>query len=476
MLDFSPNTSQQRCDDSDLTPCPSSKDGAADRASVAARPSLPDARAAELDAAMRLLLVPGIGVGRLRQLRIACGTFMRALDADPVAFAGALGMELAEAARLLTAARSRGEDAARELANIARLGATTRILSDDAYPALLRSSPDPPETLFVRGDLAAEPEPAVAIVGSRHATAYGRLEAGRLAAELAERGVVVVSGGARGIDAEAHRGALRAGGRTIAVFAPGFAHPYPSEHRALFDAIVESGGALVTEQLTHISARPELFPRRNRIIAGLSLVTVVIEAANRSGALLTARIAVDDLSRDAACMPGPVGSAQSAGCHRAIREGWAMLVTGAADVCEILFAARHLAAGAVEAAARGVEAAARGVDAAARGVDATARGVDATARGGHTGVVRPPGKRHATQPSVAQGGAATSTAPRAEISPDASALDSVLRRRRRASLDELMDELGWEVSRTTLALLDLERAGRVARDPDGGFASRKGVK
>jgi DNA protecting protein DprA len=401
---------------------------------------------------------------------------MRALDADPVAFAGALGMELAEAARLLTAARSRGEDAARELANIARLGATTRILSDDAYPALLRSSPDPPETLFVRGDLAAEPEPAVAIVGSRHATAYGRLEAGRLAAELAERGVVVVSGGARGIDAEAHRGALRAGGRTIAVFAPGFAHPYPSEHRALFDAIVESGGALVTEQLTHISARPELFPRRNRIIAGLSLVTVVIEAANRSGALLTARIAVDDLSRDAACMPGPVGSAQSAGCHRAIREGWAMLVTGAADVCEILFAARHLAAGAVEAAARGVEAAARGVDAAARGVDATARGVDATARGGHTGVVRPPGKRHATQPSVAQGGAATSTAPRAEISPDASALDSVLRRRRRASLDELMDELGWEVSRTTLALLDLERAGRVARDPDGGFASRKGVK
>ena len=469
MLDFSPNTSQQRCDDSDLTPCPSSKDGAADRASVAARPSLPDARAAELDAAMRLLLVPGIGVGRLRQLRIACGTFMRALDADPVAFAGALGMELAEAARLLTAARSRGEDAARELANIARLGATTRILSDDAYPALLRSSPDPPETLFVRGDLAAEPEPAVAIVGSRHATAYGRLEAGRLAAELAERGVVVVSGGARGIDAEAHRGALRAGGRTIAVFAPGFAHPYPSEHRALFDAIVESGGALVTEQLTHISARPELFPRRNRIIAGLSLVTVVIEAANRSGALLTARIAVDDLSRDAACMPGPVGSAQSAGCHRAIREGWAMLVTGAADVCEILFAARHLAAGAVEAAARGVEAAARGVDAAARGVDATARG-------GHTGVVRPPGKRHATQPSVAQGGAATSTAPRAEISPDASALDSVLRRRRRASLDELMDELGWEVSRTTLALLDLERAGRVARDPDGGFASRKGVK
>jgi DNA protecting protein DprA len=364
-------------------------------------------------------------------------------------------MELAEAARLLTAARSRGEDAARELANIARLGATTRILSDDAYPALLRSSPDPPETLFVRGELAAEPEPAVAIVGSRHATAYGRLEAGRLAAELVERGVVVVSGGARGIDAEAHRGAMRAGGRTIAVFAPGFAHPYPSEHRALFDAIVESGGALVTEQLTHISARPELFPRRNRIIAGLSLVTVVIEAANRSGALLTARIAVDDLSRDAACMPGPVGSAQSAGCHRAIREGWATLVTGAADVCEILFAARHLAAGAVEAAARGV---------------------DAAARGGHTGVVRPPGKRRATQPSGAQGGTATSTAPSAEISSDASALDSVLRRRRRASLDELMDELGWEVSRTTLALLELERAGRVARDPDGGFASRKGVK
>ena len=117
--------------------------------------------------------------------------------------------------------------------------------------------------------------------------------------------MTVVSGGARGIDAEAHRGALRAGGRTIAVLATGFAQPYPIEHAQLFETVVAGGGALVTEQPSFVTARPDLFPRRNRVIAALSLVTVVVEAANRSGALLTARIAVDDLSREAACMPGP---------------------------------------------------------------------------------------------------------------------------------------------------------------------------
>lgn len=431
----------------------------------------PRARESEVDAAIRLLLVPGIGVGRLRQLRLACGGFARALSAEPSEVAAAIRVEPAEAARLVAMAREQGGAAADAREALARVGADFRLLEDDRYPELLRASPDPPETLFVRGALPREPEPAVAIVGSRRATAYGRLEAGRLSSELAERGIVVVSGGARGIDAEAHRGAMRAGGRTISVFAPGFGHPYPDEHRPLFDAILESGGALITEQLAHVTARPELFPRRNRIIAGLALVTVVVEAANRSGALLTARLAVDDLSRDAACMPGPVGSPQSAGCHRAIREGWATLVTGAQDVCEILYEARHLLAGATEAAA-GVGAGAH--HAGGLGESAPPARTDRIAPSSRSAMMARAQSTRQCAPQFHP----TAGAPSDEIgiSCDAEAIERSLRRRGRAVLDELSDELGWEISRTTLALLELERAERICREPQGGFTPRRGVK
>ena len=414
-------------------------------------------RDGELDAALRLIAVPGIGVGRLRALRESFGGFAGALAAEPEGIAAALRIDASSAARMMALARDGVEVSRAERLHAAGCGASIRMLADLEYPDLLRASPDPPELLFVRGELRALPEPAVAIVGSRRATAYGKLEAGRLAAELAERGVTIVSGGARGIDAEAHRGAMRAGGRTIAVLASGFAHPYPAEHAPLFDAILEAGGAVITEQLSGIEPRPELFPRRNRIIAGLSLVTVVIEAATRSGALLTARIAVDDLSRDAACLPGPVGSALSAGCHKAIREGWASLVTSADDVCELLLAARQLAVGAVEAAGRASPPRPR-----RRGGDAPPKPSDRASSAAHAARARLP-----DQPSKEP--------PASTRSPDAREAIAVLGRIGPAVIDEIAIELGWEFPRLALALLEVERAGLARRDAHGLYVAKGGA-
>jgi DNA processing protein len=387
-----------------------------------------DRRDAEVDAALRFLLVPGIGVGRMRLLRESYGTFAAALLADAAGAAVALRVDPAEAARLLAAARRADDALGIEREQARRSGVAFRLLSDRDYPELLRASPDPPELLFVRGELDAAPEAAVAIVGSRRA----------MSVALAEHGMTIVSGGARGIDAEAHRGALRAGGRTIAVLATGFAHPYPSEHVGLFESIVEGGGALVTEQPSFVTARPDLFPRRNRVIASLSLVTVVVEAALRSGALLTARIAVDDLSRDVGCVPGPVTSALSAGCHRAIREGWATLVTCADDVVAMLAGARTLVSGAQEAAQR----------------------------------VRADPKPPALTPRASSRAVQRET-PRSNDAPmrskDASELSAAIHRLGRAGFDELERELAWTVPRIATAALELELLGLAERDAEGAF-------
>ena len=382
----------------------------------------------EAKAALRLLMSDGIGHARLRALRRRFGSACAALAADDAAFADALGVARSDALRARATARSLDLGPALSAMHAARI---TAILEDSPeYPQLLLASHDPPALLLAAGTLAPEPEPAVAIVGSRRATAYGRVHAGSLAVALAERGVTIVSGGARGIDAEAHRGALRAGGRTIAVLATGCAHPYPAEHADLFATIAEAGGCTVTEQPPFVSARPDLFPRRNRIIAALSLVTVVVEAASRSGALLTARIAVDDLGREAGCVPGPIDSATSAGCHRAIREGWAQLVTDADDICELLEAARTVALGAREIAAR------------------------------------------AATPPAPKAREATISAPAREFSPDASAILGAVRAERRAGLDELERLLEWPVPRIARATLELEVAGAIARDAEGAFVPR----
>jgi len=205
-----------------------------------------------------------------------------------------------------------------------------RILSrDDAeYPSMLAALPDAPVVLYVKGELA-DGRVRVALVGSRRATAYGRQIARGLAADLAALGVEVVSGGARGIDTWAHRGALEAGGRTVAVLGCGFAHTYPPENEALFRAITASG-AIVSEFSIGTAPLAENFPRRNRLISALSAGTIVVEATDKSGSLITAGHALEQ-GREVMAVPGPVTSEQSRGCHRLIQQG-AKLVQTVEDV------------------------------------------------------------------------------------------------------------------------------------------------
>jgi len=186
------------------------------------------------------------------------------------------------------------------------------------YPQLLRAVPSPP-ALWVRGALAAEDALAVAIVGSRRATPYGLATAERIAAELAARGVTIVSGLARGIDTAAHRGALEAGGRTLAVLGCGIDIVYPPENRALVRAI-EARGALLSQFAPGTPALPGHFPARNRTLAGLALGVLVVEAAERSGALITAGFA-GDLGREVFAIPGRITSDSSAGTNRLIQDG-----------------------------------------------------------------------------------------------------------------------------------------------------------
>ncbi len=201
------------------------------------------------------------------------------------------------------------------------------------YPPLLRAIPDPPTVLWLRGEVAPEllERPSVAIVGARACSSYGRSVARTLGRELAAAGLVVVSGMARGIDSEAHRGALDAGGVTVAVLGCGIDRDYPAANRDLARRIVEQG-LIISEYEAGVEPAPWRFPARNRIIAGLCMATVVIEARERSGALITADFALED-GREVMVVPGEITSAVSAGSNALLRLG-ATPVTAAADVLE----------------------------------------------------------------------------------------------------------------------------------------------
>jgi DNA processing protein len=205
--------------------------------------------------------------------------------------------------------------------------------SDAEFPALLSPVPTAPDTLHVRGRLVDGDALAVAIVGSRRATPYGLDVAETLAADLAARGVTIVSGLARGIDSAAHRGALRVGGRTIAVLGSGVDVVYPPENQRLADEIVERG-ALVSQFEPGTPPLPHNFPTRNGVIAGLSLAVVVVEAAERSGSLITARLAAE-LGREVLAVPGRVTALESRGANRLIQDG-AALALGWEDVIAAL--------------------------------------------------------------------------------------------------------------------------------------------
>jgi DNA processing protein len=229
-------------------------------------------------------------------------------------------------------ARDMHERAEAEIEKVRQIGAEILILDDGVYPSLLREIYDPPVALYVTGAWSeCLEQPCIAMVGSRRCSTYGLNAASMLARDLAQRGVTIVSGFARGIDAAAHRGALEAGGRTVAVLGTGIGESYPRDHKKLGEEILASGGAMVTQFPLATPPVSENFPYRNRIISGLSLGVVVVEAAENSGSLITARLAIEQ-NREVFAVPGNITSRNSFGTNYLIKGAGAKLVQQWQDV------------------------------------------------------------------------------------------------------------------------------------------------
>ena len=224
------------------------------------------------------------------------------------------------------------EKAAEEIEKVRALGGDVIVLDDGVYPQMLREIDDPPIVLYVQGDWQACVEnPCLAFVGSRRSSTYGVNASEMLARDLAKKGVTIVSGLARGIDAAAHRGAVESGGKTIAVIGTGIDQVYPKEHKFLVGQILESGGAIVSQFPLETPPLPENFPYRNRIISGLSLGVVIVEATERSGSLITARLAIEQ-NREVFAVPGNITSSNSYGTNYLIKSAGAKLVQQWQDI------------------------------------------------------------------------------------------------------------------------------------------------
>lgn len=246
-------------------------------------------------------------------------------------FPGSVGQELSgKAMDELLRLKQAGAD--KLLLRLEELGIDQCFWGDKNYPELLKNIPDPPDVLFYRGTLPQGDYKAVSIVGSRRETRYGRNQAFSIARDLAAQGVVIVSGLARGIDTAAHKGALKAGGITIAVLGSGLNHIYPQENKDLAEEIAASGGAVVSELPPNTAPLAFRFPARNRIVSGLSQALLLAEAREKSGTLITVGHALDQ-GREVFAVPGEVDSPGSLIPNRMIREG-ARLCTGADDIME----------------------------------------------------------------------------------------------------------------------------------------------
>jgi DNA processing protein len=292
------------------------------------------------EALVALNLIEGIGPVRVRRLLEQFGDAAAVLSASPDQLRRVNGIGEDTAAAI--ASWEKTVDLAGELKRIADFGCRIVVQSDPEYPALLREIYDPPIVLYVKGDLNADKDRnAVALVGSRQTTHYGVETARRLAYQLAYVGVTVVSGGARGIDTAAHQGALAAKGRTLCVLGTGLNIVFPPENRELFERIAERG-ALLTQFPFNRNGDKQSFAIRNRIIAGMTLGTVVVEADLHSGALITANFATE-YGRQVFAVPGRIDSPRSKGCHDLIKKG-AKLCESAEDVLsefEYLFPASN---------------------------------------------------------------------------------------------------------------------------------------
>jgi len=278
---------------------------------------------------LALLRAPGIGPVRCARLLEHFGSAAVALAADRAEWAR-LGMPDVALDYLRNPDWRRVEQ---DLAWLERPDNHLLPLDDSRYPALLRQIPQAPPLLFVHGDLACLRMPQLAVVGTRNPTPSGRETARQFAAHLAGGGIAITSGLALGIDAAAHQGALAGGGQTIAVMGTSLDQVYPAKHRDLARLIAERG-ALISELPTGTPPLAENFPRRNRLISGLALGVLVVEAAIQSGSLITARLALDQ-GREVFAIPGSIHNPLAKGCHALIRQG-AKLVETAADILEEL--------------------------------------------------------------------------------------------------------------------------------------------
>ena len=285
----------------------------------------------ELDAWLALNLVKGVGP-RLQVLlleRFGSPRAVLAARPEELAEVSGIGRKILEELRQ----QNHLDQARRELAECAELGITLLTRDAATYPATLREIADPPLLLYQQGALIEQDQLAVAVVGSRNCTMYGRRMAEKIATGLSLAGMTIISGLARGIDAVAHQAALKAGGRTIAVCASGLKQIYPPEHLNLA-ADIARNGAVISESPLHRQPTRGLFPQRNRIVSGMSLGVIVIEASSTSGTLHTARHAMEQ-GREVFALPGPIDSRESEGCHALIRDG-VKLVRGVDDILEDL--------------------------------------------------------------------------------------------------------------------------------------------
>ncbi len=376
----------------------------------------------DFEAWFKLLETPGVGRGTARRLLAACGSAQSVFSTPLATLQGLVGPQLAA---LLTS-KPAPELAARAVAARAWLNASTEhhvlTLGDAGYPPQLLQTADPPLMLYVQGSLAALQARSVAVVGSRSATAQGIDNARAFGRSLAEQGLVVVSGLAAGIDAAAHEGALAAGSTsaggppallTVAVVGTGLDRVYPPRNQALALRIARHG-ALVSEYAPGTPPLPEHFPQRNRIIAGLSLGTLVVEAALRSGSLITARLA-SEAGREVFAIPGSIHAAQSRGCHALIKLG-AKLVESAQDIFEEF------------------------------------------------------APTHATQQSLVGRAADDGDAEASRPHPEQALLDAL--GDDPVTTDALVSRTGWPVSALATKLLELELQGMVARLPGGLYQRR----
>lgn len=273
---------------------------------------------------LTILAAEGIGPAIARRLLNGLGSPRRILGADAALISGRCGLRMEAAEAIVRSLAS--SDPASDRAALHEAGGRYVLFQQMGYPTRLCHIPDPPTVLRVRGGSLVDGGLCIAVVGTRRCSPYGLRQAARFSSALVGAGITVVSGGARGIDAQVHRSAIKSGGRTVVVMGSGLGQVYPPEHGDLFEDVVESGGVLVSEYEHDKPPRPGQFPRRNRIVSGLSIGVLVIEAPRRSGAMITARMSVEDHGREAWAVPGSVERVQSGGGHAAISNGWAALV------------------------------------------------------------------------------------------------------------------------------------------------------